>query len=105
LRQIIDIILKAIVKAARTIKQLFIPILKLNDTTGLGIGEVSLSLNSFLTKASKEYLMGETYCNQVIQSGYVLTFVKSPPKRIIGSMTIGERLTAASVFVNILERR
>jgi hypothetical protein len=52
------------------------------------IGE-DLYLTSFEARPMKEYLKGEMYWIQPIQSGMLPVFLKNPEKRIIGRAKIG----------------
>lgn len=61
--------------------------------------------NSFLTKASKVYLIGEIYYNQVTQFGRVPTLVKNPPNIKMGKRNKGETIEAVSWCSNILEMK
>jgi hypothetical protein len=50
---------------------------------GLGTpGFNFLFSNSFLTRHSKAYLIGEIYYNQVTHPGYDYELAKNPPNRI-----------------------
>ena len=105
LKAIIAINLRAIVRVISMPMHKPNPILKFKESTGLAILRGGSSENSFLTSASKPYLMGDIYYIQVIQPGYESTFVKSPPNMTIGSMIKGAIVTAVSISLNKLESK
>lgn len=55
--------------------------------------------------ASKPNLTGEMYWNQLIQAWMFPALANYPPKRMIGYMMIGARLTAVSSLLKMLDMK
>lgn len=55
--------------------------------------------------ASKPYLTGDKYWNQLIQAWMFPALANYPPKRIIGYIMIGARLTAVSSLLKMLDMK
>ena len=69
----------------------------------ISFGPYSLLSNSFQTKASKEYLIGDIYYSHPIQLGYPPAFEKNPLNNINGRNIRGPTMDAVSAWLKILE--
>ena len=99
-------ILQIIVKQAKIIRHLFRPIWNDKNSTGFGTPSCcSIFSNQFLTRASKAYLTGERYWNQLIHEGMLPALAKKPPNSIAGMIITGAIDIAVSSLLNIVETR
>ena len=64
-----------------------------------------LSSNSLTTRASRAYLMGDRYWNQLIQSGMFWGFANCPPNNISGMTTIGASAVTVSSLLKMLDMK
>lgn len=83
--------------------QLVKPILKLYMS--IGLGTTSRPSNSFQTKASKAYLIGDKYCSQPYQAGKEPELARKPPNMFMGIMTKPDSIEAVSDLSNRLENK
>jgi hypothetical protein len=105
-KNMIERILKKMAMQERIIRHPAIPIFKSSTSTKLGTPSPNtFPSNSFLTRASKVYLIGDRYWSHVTQPGYDYAFAKNPPNNKKGITTIGATIDAVSALEKMLERK